>query len=445
LTQNNLPAYLQQYQVPDLGSTMLGNLGAAMPPHVNIGDGRFTLVDAAGDEIMVPTHDPQIGVYLDACIVDVADVKSRIYYEGNYDKKQEGKRPVCYSDNGIGPSIGSSIPQAPTCAACPRAEWTKINANGNKVPWCTEKYKIALLVPGFQTVFLLAVPPASHGPLREYTALCKGNGALVANLVTRMWFVSQGVLGFRPVSYIDEAVARLRQEAYVAKLTDTIVGRGDIAKPAHQIAAPAQQINAPQAAYAPTHQQPMTQGQIPFVQGPAPAVAQAQQFVPNVPQQTQQGGAFQQPSGQQRPAQGSQQVQQPGPFANQPNAPAAVFPSTQPTPQASAVTAPTEPQQGRRKRRTAAEIAAANGGAPGGPQQAPFPHPGQEVPQTGPFTHSAPNAAGGTPFGGGVANAGSQAQGANPQQLEFGIGPGQDAAASPEVKGMLDNFFGGQT
>ena len=376
MTQN-LPAYLQQYQVPDLGATLIANLGSAMPPHVTIGNGRFTLIDAANNEIPVPTFDPQLGPYLDACIVDVADVMSRIYFEGAYDSTAEGKRPDCFSDNGIGPSVASSTPQAPTCAACPRAEWTKINANGKKVPWCTQKYKIALLIPGFQTLFLLAVPPASHGALREYTNLCKGNGALVANLVTRMWFVSQGVLGFRPVNYIDEAVAKLRQEAYVAKLTDTIVGRGDIAKPAHQIAAPVQ---------------------------------------------------------------AGQQVQLPGPFAPTPAGPAGSpsWPQTNAA-QTAATTSPSEaPAGGRRKRRTAAEIAAANGGAPGGPQQAPFPHPGQ---QTGPFVHPAGQPASTTTHSASIAG---QTGPSSEQQLEFGIGPGQDAAASPEVKGMLDNFFGGQ-
>ena len=429
---------------------MLGNLGAAMPPHVNIGDGRFTLVDAAGEEIMVPTHDPHIGVYLDACIIDVADVKSRIYYEGNYDKKQEGKRPACYSDNGIGPSIGSSVPQALTCASCPRAEWTKINANGNKVPWCTEKYKIALLVPGFPTVFLLAVPPASHGPLREYTNLCKGNGALVANLVTRIWFVSQGVLGFRPVNYIDEAVAKLRQEAYVAKLTDTIVGRGDIAKPAHQIAAPERVVSMNPALAAPYGGQQMQPNQDPYAafaqQGQQPVHQIAQPWPPHVsqpalqlpaqpPQQTTQWPPQQTT---QWPPQQGQQVQQPGPFGALPagNAQTSMgFGATGPVvgTQGTAPNAapPSEPPAtGRRKRRTAAEIAAANDGAPGGPQQAPFPHPGQQAAQQ-------PAPAGAFPQ--------SSSPQALPGQLEFGIGPGQDAAASPEVKGMLDNFFGGQT
>jgi hypothetical protein len=431
---NQLPAHLQQYQVPDLGATLSANLGAAMPPHVNIGNGRFTLVDAAGNEIMVPTFDPKLGPYLDACIVDVADVKSRIYYEGAYDSTAEGKRPVCYSDNGVGPSTGSSVPQAPTCAICPRAEWTKINANGNKIPWCTEKYKVALLLPGFPTLFMLAVPPASHGPLREYTALCKGNGALVANLITRMWFTSQGVLGFHATTYIDVAVAQLRQEAYAQKKTDILVGRGDVARPAGAIAAPQTMQIAPQntGAFAPQQQIPQNTGQ--FVQQPS---TQAQQ-----------------PS-QQWPQQGTtQQVQQPAPFGGTGPMPAhnapAPGPSTQNAAPFAATTSPSEQlATGRRKRRTQAEITAANGAGPavsGGAQQAPFPHPGQ-VQQPGPFT-TAPTAGG--PFtqtSGAAPTAVSSGQQGNAQQLEFGIGQGQDANADPALKGMLDNFFtqGGQT
>ena len=169
MTQQNLPAYLQQYQAPDIGAALSANLGAAMPPHVSIGGGRFTLIDAGNNEIPVPTFDPAIGVYLDACIVDANPVMSRVYFAGAYDPQAEGSRPDCFSDNGIGPSVSANSPQAPTCAICPRAEWTKINNNGKKVPWCSQKQKVALLIPGFQTLFLLAVPPNSHGPMRGAT------------------------------------------------------------------------------------------------------------------------------------------------------------------------------------------------------------------------------------------------------------------------------------
>src|ERR1700743_385475 len=183
MTQN-LPAYLQQYQAPDIAASLSANLGSAMPPHVSIGGGRFTLIDAGNNEIPVPTFDPQIGVYLDACIVDVNEKMSRIYFAGQYDPNQEGTRPDCFSDNGVAPSISANSPQAPSCMpdptgvnGCKWAGWgSKINPNGKKVPACSSKQKVWLLIPGFQTLFLLAVPPNSHPLLREYTEKCRGNG-----------------------------------------------------------------------------------------------------------------------------------------------------------------------------------------------------------------------------------------------------------------------------
>jgi hypothetical protein len=383
---NQLPAHLQQYQTPDIGATAIANLGTAMPPHVSIGNGRFTLIDAANNEIAVPTFDPQIGPYLDACIVDVADVMSRIYFAGNYDPSAEGTRPDCFSDNGVGPSIASSSPQAPTCAACPRSEWTKVNANGKKVPWCSHKYKIAIIVPGFPTLFLLAVPPNSHGPLREYLASCKGNGINPANLVTRMWFVSQGTLGFAPrpggpaMAYIDAATAALRQAAYAEKKTDALVGRTDVARPATAILGVAGQI-APNST------------------GQAPLLA------------TQPGSTM--------------QVQPPAPFPAANPAASSTWPVTPQSPASAGPAAPAaaEPTT-RRRRRTAAEMAQAapqgpNGAAPA--PTAPFPHPGQQTQPQGTQAF--------------VANAPSQ----QAPQGNFGVAEGQPVPA--ELKSTLDSFF----
>src|ERR1700678_657421 len=280
---NQLPAYLQQYQAPDVGNALSQNLGSAMPPHVSIGGGRFTLIDAANNELPGAWFDQKIGVYIDACVVDVNNVMSRIYFSGAYDNDAEGVRPDCWSDNGIGPSISANPPQAASCqrdptgqTGCKWAVWgSKINANGKKVPACSQKQKVALLIPasGFNTLFLLAIPPNSHGPLREYVERCKGNQMNIANLLTRISFVPgvQGTLQFHPVSYIDEATAKLRQAAYAEKKTDALVGRNDVprAGPA-QIAGPApvQQIAGPVQQPAQQVQQPD-----PFVPPPAPNAA----------------------------------------------------------------------------------------------------------------------------------------------------------------------------
>jgi hypothetical protein len=411
--QNQLPSYLQALQAPDIGAALSANLGSAMPPHVSIGGGRFTLIDAGNNEIPVPTFDPAIGVYLDACIIDVNEHVSRIYFAGSYDPNQEGTRPDCFSDNGVAPSISASAPQAHSCMpdptgvqGCKWAVWgSKINANGKGVPACSSKQKIALLIPGFQTLFLLAVPPNSHGPLREYTEKCKGNGINMANLITRISFVPgvQGTLQFAPVTYIDEPTAQLRQAAYAEKKTDAMVGRNDVPRPAGAIAAPVTQA-APPVQHAATQQ----------------IAPPAQQW----PAQTQQP---------------VQQVQQPGPFAGTPAAGAAPANGqwTQNPAPTAATTGPSDPAPAqRRRRRTAAEMQAANGAPPNGqaplvaPQpgtgvggspapQAPFPHPGQTVVSQPAFVANPP--------------------GPTAPQGSFGIA--QPAAANPELAGMLDDFF----
>lgn len=408
-----LPAHLQQYQVPDIGATLAQNLGSAMPPHVSIGGNRFTLVDAANNEIPVPTFDPKIGVYLDACIVDVNDVMSRIYFAGQYDPNAEGVRPDCFSDNGVAPSASANSPQAPTCAACSQALWTKVNNQGNKVPWCTQKQKTALLIPGMPTLFLLSVPPGSHGLLREYVNLCKGNRVNIANLVTRISFASQGVLQFQAVTYIDAPTAQLRQAAYTEKKTDALVGRNDVARPAGAIAPPVQMPPPNSTGQAPllttqpgsTMQQPVSG--VAQINGPfasaTPALAAAQQ-----------------PMTQTTP-QGSPQWQNPSTTSTIPNtaAPAGTAPTASPSEPAPAT---------RRRRRTAAEMAVqqpapASGQATQAAPQAPFPHPGQQTasqPQF-PVTQTA----------------------AGPQtDMGFGMAQGTPARADPAVTGMLDDFFG---
>ena len=226
-----LPAHLQKYQAPDIAVDLAKNLGSAMPPHVSIGGGRFTLIDASNAEIPVPTFDPAIGVYLDAVIIGSNPHKSRVYFSGQYDPNAEGVRPDCFSDNGVAPSTAASSPQSPTCAACPQAVWgSKISAQGKKIPACSEKQKVALLIPGMQTLFLLAVPPNSHSYLSEYVQKAMGSQVNIADVITRISFVPgiQGTLTFKAQGYIDEPTAVLRQAAYAEKKIDALVGKNDV-------------------------------------------------------------------------------------------------------------------------------------------------------------------------------------------------------------------------
>jgi hypothetical protein len=390
----NLPAHLQRYQARDIGTTLSHNLGTAPPPYVSIAGNRFSLIDAAGNEQPVPTFDPQIGVYLDACVIDANEHISRIYYAQKYDPSAAiFNPPDCWSDNGVAPSVSCSAPQARSCTpdpdhvhGCKWAVWgSATSAQGKAVPACQQVQKIALLIPGMQTLFLLRVPPNSHKHLRAYQETCKGSGVMIADVITRIHFdqSTQGTLLFKGVNYIDEATAQLREAAYNEKKTDALVGRNDVPRVA--IAAPAAQP----AIEAPT-------GVAPGFPGGGPAAIAAP----------------------------IQQGQQPGPFAPTPAGGAAVAtgPLQQNPAQPAATTSPSEPAPAqRRRRRTAAEMQQAQPGATNGTAA---PAPAQTAPQA-PFPH--PGSA-----------AGGQQTAAT---ASFGIAQGQPAAANPELAGMLDNFF----
>jgi hypothetical protein len=403
MTSPQLPTHLQRFQARDIGQTLSHNLGTAAPPYVSIAGNRFSLIDAAGNERMVSTFDagqpgvPGIGQYLDACIIDANEHLSRIYYAQKYDPSAATFNPPdCWSDNGVGPSVSCSAPQARSCTpdpehqhGCKWAVWGSATSNqGKAVPACQQVQKIALMVPGIpQTIFLLRVPPNSHKHLRAYQETCKGSGVMVADVITRIYFdqTTQGTLLFKGVSYIDEPTAVLRETAYNEKKTDALVGRTDAPRQLlAQVAAPVQLMHS----------------------GPTQAISPASGPVGYVP---------------------------PGPLATQvpftlaPAATAPVQTAQSAAPMATGVAFATQPASStepapaqRRRRRTAAEMAASAPQGPNGqaPQQpaaapvAPFPHPASQV------------ATPGMPAG---------------QQPQFGIAQGQPA--NPELATMLDDFF----
>ncbi len=400
-----LPAHLQKFQSRDVGTTLSQNLGSASPPYVSIQGGRLNLIDAAGNESPVATFDPAIGVYLDACIIDVGDHISRIFYTTKFDPSAASFNPPdCWSDNGVGPSVSAAHPQSATCSACPNAVWgSAISAQGKQIPACSMVQKIALLIPAYpQTIFLLRVPPNSHKHLRAYVELCRGNGTDLSNLMTRISFdqTTQGTLLFKAASWIDEATANLRQLAWNEKKTDSLVGRNDVPRPATAKVVQ-QQIHG------------MTNGQ----------TAQLEQHLQNPTGPVAAIG---------HPVQANplQQAQQPSPFSTAHPVAATFQPQTQSTAPAPTASNPDPAPAQRRRRRTAAEMAEANGAPanaqspqqPAAAQQAPFPHPGQ---QSQPQVTQA--------F---IANAPSQAP-----QGSFGIAQGQPAAANPELASVLDDFF----
>jgi hypothetical protein len=209
----------QSLATRNVAAAFMQDLGAGMHPRISIQGGSFGLLDAAGTRYGAPcvlrnTPQGQKLVML-AIIIGSNPKKSRVYYPGRFDPDNP-EPPVCFSDNGVGPSDNAADPQARTCGECVFSKWGSDTSEmtGKKTKACSEKKKIAILVVGDTAghAYELQVPPATLKNMAEYGAKVgsfslpgAGRKADLCDVVTEISFVQgqTGVLEFAPHCLID--------------------------------------------------------------------------------------------------------------------------------------------------------------------------------------------------------------------------------------------------
>jgi hypothetical protein len=218
-------------------------LGMSRGAHLSIRGGRFRLIDANGNEILVPGH------FIDMVVVDASDRASRLYYAGPFDPTMT-EPPTCFSDNGTGPSTMAMEPQAPSCVACPHnRRGSDTTFSGKPTTACSNRKKLAFIVPGDPAVnvYEMQIPPGSLSNLRDYTNWLKqqasgieGRQLDIADVVTRVEFDpdKQFVMTFKATEYADDDHT-LKVIDYIDanKLSDVAVGRNDAACDPEQVRA----------------------------------------------------------------------------------------------------------------------------------------------------------------------------------------------------------------
>ena len=261
-----LPPALASRQRRSIIADATSGLGMSRGAHISIRGNRFRLINAAGNEFLVPT------AHLDVIVVDANVKTSKVYFENEYDPNSDVP-PTCFSDNGTGPSTQSMAPQAPTCAACP---WNIIGSDTSKVTGrgikaCSDRKKVAIIIPDDPqvNVYELQIPPGSLTNLRAYSQWLgqqasgvEGRALDIADMVTRLEFDpnKMGVLQFRAVAYADDDhTMKLIEYIDANRLADVAVGRNDVAhdpemvkqllagRPQPVLQAPAPAAPAPQA------------------------------------------------------------------------------------------------------------------------------------------------------------------------------------------------------
>lgn len=261
-----LPANLASRQRRSVIEDMTAGIGSSRGPHISIRGGRFWLVTAAGMETAVQTF------HLDIVIVDANKHPAKVFFDGPYVQGQDVP-PVCFSDNGTGPSTQSMEPQSPTCAICPwNARGSDTTFSGQPTKACQDRKKVAAIIPDDPTVtvYEFQIPPGSvtnlkaySNALREQPTNVAGRKLDVADVVTRVTFdpAKQFTMLFQAVALADDdRTIQLIDYIDANKLADVAVGRNDVAcdpgvVTARLAASPAMTQLAPPAAQ-PAPQQP---------------------------------------------------------------------------------------------------------------------------------------------------------------------------------------------
>lgn len=287
---NSLPQTLALRSRRRVIDDAVQGLGSSRGAHLSIRGGRFRLINANGVETLLETH------YVDIVLIDANDKPARIYFEGEYNPDSD-EPPVCWSDNGVGPSVGAMMPQSPTCQTCPHnMRGTKMTFTGKPTTACENRKKMAFIVPDDPAlnVYEFQIPPGSLTNFRDYCNFLsqqqsgvEGRAMDVADVVTRVAFDpdKQFVMTFNAVAYADdERTMRVIQYIDENHLSDAAVGRNDQPCDPEQVRAMIAHRPAPALA-APA----------------APAPTQAQQQRPALPPRPQPPTAL--PSGQANPPQ----------------------------------------------------------------------------------------------------------------------------------------------
>lgn len=232
---SQLPTALASRQRRSVIDDATTGLGSSRGAHLSIRGGRFRLVSATGVET------PMEGHHIDVIVVDANDKPARVFFEGPYDPTQDIP-PMCFSDNGTGPSSQAMSPQAPTCAVCSHnIRGSDTTFTGKPTTACDNRKKVAVIIPDDPAVnvYEFQIPPGSLSNLRAYGAWLgqqasgvQGRKMDIADVVTRISFDPdrQFVMQFQAVAFADdERTMQLIDYIDANKLSDAAVGRNDIA------------------------------------------------------------------------------------------------------------------------------------------------------------------------------------------------------------------------
>jgi hypothetical protein len=157
-----------------------------------------------GEDRVVPIPNTDYAApFVDVVILNAQKDMSRVFYKDPYVQNVRGKKPDCWSSNGVKPDDEVAVPVNPVCATCPNSAWGSGGSPAAPKAQACQQRRRTVIVPYVQNgdltneadggPMLLSVPPGSltnqvkYGQeLNELIMADGSKGLFYAGAVTRL-------------------------------------------------------------------------------------------------------------------------------------------------------------------------------------------------------------------------------------------------------------------
>lgn len=222
-----LPALPATKRLSGINRDILGS-GAPAFPVLSIKGKSFTLVKGSEKKLLTREVDgEEMAVQSLQVTVARANTKYRVFYATAFtDGDSDGKKPTCYSTDGVTPASNAIEPQSKKCNGCPQNVWGVRDGKGTA---CSHKTRLAIVDPNNldEEPFLLNVPPASRKGWMQAVEQADMRGQDYNRMVIRLSFDKEAAtpkLVFKPTGWLSDAAHEFVTKLYDSEIVKDMVG-----------------------------------------------------------------------------------------------------------------------------------------------------------------------------------------------------------------------------
>ena len=220
-------------QVPVQNDDLMTGVALSFPI-LGIGTNQWVVRHKGEDRLVTIPGTEYPAPFVDVVVVKAQKEMSRVFYASGYVQGVRGRKPDCWSSNGVKPDETVADPVNPICATCPNAQWgSGGNAAAPKAQACQQRRRTVVVpyAPGIDLTneaeggpMLFSLPPGSLTNLVRYGEELNGLGLPYAAVVTRLSY--EPLLKYSKVQFnYQKSLDDAESEVIISMLDSEVVKR----------------------------------------------------------------------------------------------------------------------------------------------------------------------------------------------------------------------------